>query len=678
MRFIGKIIATIVVLVALGVTVILTLLHTPYAAPMLSQAVNWLTPYTLTLSEARYHIRDPWHLSLLQPSLALTDDQPPFTAKRVSLWLSTDSLTQLQWQFDSLLIDDPEIPPQTLPQHMLPPQALASAMLPELRSRRLAISQLNVATNSIYLEKGELQLDNWHYHPNNSAPWWQQFSGNFQLAADSAQWQQWETKQLLLDGSHHGNLWKLKGFSFDWQHASINGQLDLATDKKTLDIHQLTLSGLQLQDSELTQTLQHQLDSWASEQWQATLKRVDMLDSSIELPAVSLNHANLSLTDWHWPSSAYSQHNAWLSFNADSGSWRQQPFTDPLLDLNFMPNAITLNGASVNALEGYWRAEGKISPDTLQLDNLTSKGIKWFLPADWASHFSHSLSSFKQINIRSLDIGYAQLTAAESETPWYINGLNVSGKDLLFQPQPYFALWQGNIAATATQVSLNTVDLFEPLIEMTSEQGQWQLNQAFLPFKDGLLEATGQIDLSKEGLPWQAALQGDSLPAHVLPQWLSVPWPASGRIDMTAAIQGLGQNYTSLAHSLNGELRATFRDSVVEQGGRSLFNAWRQASASEASSAEASPVAKTTETDKPTPLVITPLKITSDRGRMTISPLSITGKEIDAVLKGQWDLATPARQQLELEAKISCQHLIRRWQEGQQTVSGSLCDGSSI
>ena len=59
-------------------------------------------------------------------------------------------------------------------------------------------------------------------------------------------------------------------------------------------------------------------------------------------------------------------------------------------------------------------------------------------------------------------------------------------------------------------------------------------------------------------------------------------------------------------------------------------------------------------------------------------PLNITGKEIDAVLTGQWDLANPAGQQLELEAKIGCQHLIKRWQEGQQTVSGSLCDGSSI
>ncbi|WP_044624339.1 AsmA family protein [Photobacterium gaetbulicola] len=668
MRFIGKIIATIVVLAALGVTIILTLLHTQYAAPMLSQAVSWLTPYTLNLSEVRYHIRDPWHLTLLEPSLTITDSQPPITASQVSLWLSTDSLTQRQWQFDSLLIDNPVLPTQTL----------ANTKLPELHSQRLAISQISFATNSIYLEKGELQLDNWHFQPNNPAPWWQQFKGSFQLAADSAQWQHWEAKQLLLDGIHNNNQWKLNGFSFDWQYASINGQLILAPDKKTLNIQQLTLSGLQLQDSGLTQTLQHQLDRWASRQWQATLHRVDILDSSIDLPTISLNHANLSLTDWHWPGSAYSQHNAWLSFNAESGSWRQQSFTDPLLDLSFTPNAVILNGASVNALEGYWRVEGKVSPETLQLNNLTSKGIKWFLPADWASHLSQALSPFKQIDIRSLDIGYAQLTAADSDIPWYINGLNLSGSDLILHPQPLFRLWHGNITATARQMSLNTVDLYEPLIEMASEQGLWQLKQAFLPFKDGLLEATGQLNLSQEGQPWQAALQGDSLPANILPQWLSVPWPASGRIDMTAAIQGLGQNYTSLAHSLNGELRATFRDSAVEQGGRSLFNAWRQASASEASSSSTSPVAKATETDKSTPLAITPLKITSDRGRMTIAPFRIKGKEINAVLKGQWDLANPAGQQLELEAMLGCQHLIRRWQQGQQTVSGSQCDGKSI
>ncbi|WEM42187.1 AsmA family protein [Photobacterium sp. DA100] len=663
MRFIGKIIATLIVLIALGVTIVLALLHTPYAAPMLSQAVNRLTPYTLSLADLRYHIRDPWHLTVNRPVLTLSDGQPPITANRLSLWLNPASLTQFTWQFDSLLIDEPVA-------HAL---QLDSLRLPEIYSRRLAISRLSVGTSPITLQQGELQLDNWHYQPNDPAPWWQQFDGNFQLAADDVQWQQWQARQLLLDGSHSDTKWKLNGFSLDWQHASINGQLDIATDQKTLDIQQITLSGLQLQDRGLTQTLQHQLEHWASLQWQATLHRVDILDSSIELPTISLNHANLSLTDWHWPGSAYSQQKAWLSFNAESGSWRQQSFTDPLLDLSFTPNAVILNGASVNALEGYWRVEGKVSPGTLQLDNLTSKGIKWFLPADWASHLSQALSPFKQIDIRSLDIGYAQLTAADSDIPWYINGLNLSGSDLILHPQPLFRLWHGNITATARQMSLNTVDLYEPLIDMASEQGLWQLKQAFLPFKDGLLEATGQLNLSQEGQPWQAALQGDSLPANILPQWLSVPWPASGRIDITAALQGLGQNYTSLAHSLNGELRATFRDSAVEQGGRSLFDAWLETSLS-----ETPPLAKTAETDKPTPLAITPLQITSDRGRMTIAPLSITGQEIDAVLKGQWDLANPAGQWLELEAKLGCQHLIRRWQDGQQTVSGSLCDGKSI
>lgn len=662
MRIIGKIIATLAVLAALGATIILTLLHTQYAATMIRQAVNQLTPHTLDLADVRYHIREPWHLTLLSPSLSINGSQPPISADRISLWLNTESLTQLQWRFDSLLIDSP----------VVPPQALTNTKLPELYSHRLAISRLNVSTNTVALGQAELQLDNWHYRPGTTTPWWQQFRGSFQLAADSAQWQQWETQQLLLDGHYDDSQWTLNGFSFDWQHASVNGQLDLDSDNKTLAIHQLSLSGLQLQDSGLMQIIQHQLENWASEQWQATLKRVDILDSSIELPAVSLNHANLSLTGWQWPRTAYLQQDAWLSFNAESGSWQQQLFTDPLLDVNFRPHEVIINGASVNALEGYWRVEGKASPGALQLDNFTSKGIKWFLPADWANLLSLALSPFKQISIQSLDIGYAQLTAADSEIPWYINGLNASGKNIELRTQPYFSLWQGNVAATARQASLNTVDLFEPLVEMSSDNGQWQLEQAFLPFKDGLLEATGQIDLGQEGLPWQVALQGDSLPAHILPRWLSVPWPASGHIDMTAALQGLGQNYASLSHSLNGELRAAFRDSAVELGGEVLFNAWQQASSSDI------PAATKAEVDKATPLAITPLKITSDRGRMTISPLSITGKEIDVLFKGQWDLATPSGQQLELEAKIGCQRLTKRWQEGQQTVSGSLCDGSSI
>ncbi|MGR5144095.1 AsmA family protein [Photobacterium sp. DNB23_23_1] len=685
MRFIGKIIATLAVLIALGITIVLALLHTRYATPMITQAVNRFTPYTLALDDIRYHIRDPWHLTLQRPALTITDGQPPITANRLSVWFNPSSLLQLQWQFDSILVDEPVVFAKQLSD--LAPEAMEASTfaLPELRSHRLAISHLNVSTPSLRLKQGELQLDQWHYQPSNPAPWWQQFDGNFQLAADSARWQQWQIQQPLLDGSHRNNQWTLNAFSFDWQNANINGQFDAALDKRSVDIHQLTLSGLQLQDFKLTNEIQQQAYALASQGWQATVRRADILDSSIELPSLSLNHANLSLTNWHWPGTVYSQEDAWLSFNAESGSWRQRPFTDPLLDLSFTPGTVALNGVAVNALEGYWRASGRVTPDALRLDNLTSKGIKWFLPADWTGQLVQAVSPFKQIRIATLNIGYAQLTAADSNTPWYINGLNVNGRDLLIRQQPYFNLWHGSLSATARQASLNTIDLQEPLVEMRSEQGQWQLEQAFLPFKGGLLEATGQWDLNQEGLPWHAALQGDSLPANILPQWLSLPWPAAGRIDATAALQGLGQHYTGLAHSLNGELRATFRDSEVNQGSTTFLQAWHPPAAQESISATAEPTITGSQSEKPTDdteektsLAITPLKIRSDRGRLTIAPLTIKGKDIDASLKGQWDLASPTGQQLELNAKLGCQRLIRRWQDGQQTVSVSTCVGNNM
>ncbi|MGR5065939.1 AsmA family protein [Photobacterium sp. DNB22_13_2] len=684
MRFIGKIIATLAVLIALGITIVLTLLHTQYATPMITQAVNRFTPYTLDLNDIRYHIRDPWHLTLQRPALTITDGLPPITANRLSVWFNPNSLIQLRWQFDSVLIDEPVISPQQLSALASGDLEASTFSLPEIRSHRLAISHFNVSTTSLTLEEGELQIDNWHYQPNKPAPWWQQFHGNFQLAADSAKWQQWESQQLLLDGSYTDNLLTLNGFSFDWQSASINGQLDAALDKHSIDIHQLTLSGLQLQESKLTDAIQQQTNTLASQKWQATIRRVDILDSSIELPSLSLNHANLSLTNWHWPNTAYAQQNAWLSFTAESGSWLQLPFTDPLLDLSFTPGTIVLNGAAVNALEGYWRADGRVTPKTLQLGNLTSKGIKWFLPADWADQLAQAVSPFNQIRIDTLDIGYAQLTAADSNTPWYINGLNINGRDLLIRQQPYFSLWQGSLSATARQASLNTIDMQEPLIEMHSEQGQWQLEQAFLPLKGGLLEATGQWDLNQEGFPWHAALQGDSLPASILPQWLSLPWPATGRIDATAALQGLGQHYTGLAHSLSGDVRATFRDSKVDQGSAALLQAWLPPVTQETNSTAnptmtANPSEKTTVgIEEPISLAITPFKLRSDRGRLAIAPLSIKGNDVDALLEGQWDLANPAGQQMELNAKLGCQRLIRRWQDGQQTVSVSTCVGKSM
>ncbi len=67
MRLAGKLIATFIVLLMLGLTILLTLLHTQYATAILSYGINTLSPYSFNARHIGYTITEPWHLTIEQP-----------------------------------------------------------------------------------------------------------------------------------------------------------------------------------------------------------------------------------------------------------------------------------------------------------------------------------------------------------------------------------------------------------------------------------------------------------------------------------------------------------------------------------------------------------------------------------------------------------------------------------
>lgn len=712
MRLIGKLVATLLVLILLGATVFLTMMHTRFATPMTVRLFNTVSPYQLEAEQVVYDIEEPWRLSLnqlrLQPRAAETPSEPqtPFTANQLTLWLSPSSLLAGHWHFDTILLDGLNL-------------SADSASLPvpaELSSQRLALSNLTWHSADITLSEGEIQLDNWHFRASDPRPFWQQFTGNFQIAARTLRWQQFPVEKLLLDGNYTAPALTLYGFSFDWQHAGVNGQLELDTRVKALQLHQLTVSDLQLQQGDELAALQTWLHHWTQAGGTATLGRLDMLDISLELPSLALNHASLSLENWHWPQSAYQQPEAWLSFSAESGSWQALTFTDPLLELAFTPAQVTIKGASVNALEGYGRAAGILTPESLQLDSLVLKGLKVFLPPHWQQTARTAFAHWPTIRIDSLDIGYSQLVDTAPASPWHLTGLNLKGQDLLLRRENQPGLWQGSLTAGAGAASFNTISLTGPYLAMESEQGQWQLSEATLPFADGLLNAKGTIDLNTAGRPWSLQWQGDSLPAALLAQWLQLPLPVKGKLDTQGQLKGLAANRLSLAHSLDGNLTASLREGTLSQPAAQLWQHWQQTGQpivtepTDVSAAPAQAITTTeTATDKPavatiatntTPakapaasVTITPLAITSDRGRITVAPMSLHSGPLQAGLEGKWDMADPAAQQLEWQASYPCrqpdsenrsastgsrQQLVQRWQGDQHTVLLSPCEGNNI
>ncbi|MGF1686948.1 AsmA family protein [Photobacterium japonica] len=688
MRLFGKLTATIVILLLLTGTVGLTLLHTRFATPLVLWTVNLFSPYPVSAAHIDYHIRQPLTLIIDQPQLQF-DDTQTISAKRLSLWLSPYTFVpnkEWHWQLDTLLIEHPSLPVDAATLHALFDAGNTHRLrLPTISAQRLAISDFTGKWNKVQFTNSQLEWDNWSTQPDAASPFWQHFTGNVRVAANAIQWQNLTLNNVLIDGEHHAGLWTLYGLSANGQHASFNGQAVYDATRHHLTVPQFTVSDGQWQSTDPLSALQPYLDRLVASPLTVTLKRVDILNSSMESPSLTLNHASLSLENWHWPRGVYDQPDALFSFSANSGRWQETDFSEPLLDLAFSPQAITLQGGSIHLLDGYLQAEGTAHPDRLALTHLTINGVKGFLPPSASTPLTHAWATLHNseigralttVTLEQLDINHTHLTASDPAWPWQISGLQIDGKQLTLMQQGHPGLWHGSLTSSAHFASLNAVDVHEPWVEFTADQGVWQLRQAIIPFKDGLLAANGQWARNQEGQPWRMQLSGDSLPTQLLTQWLAIPLPIAGKMDIEGEAKGLGESRTSLAYSLAGSLSATFRDTAFTVTPDSLWQHWAQ------DNAAATP-AITTATEAHQTVALSPLRIDSERGQIVIAPLTLHSHALQATINGRWDLTDPKAQTLNIEAQQGCQQLQRHWQADHaslsvSTSSASTCDGNNI
>ncbi len=659
MRVVGKVFGTLIILMLLSITIILTLLHTQYATKLVINTIDAMTDYQLKAANVSYHISDPWHLQLEQPQI-IYQQQPLLSANNIQSWLTPTKLLNAGWSFDSILVDTITLN-----------QPIDLATLPALHVQRLALNNLTLHTSEVNLEQASLQIDNWQSRSQS----WGIFSGDFQLSAPNMQWQGTTLKDVLIDGDYQDQNWKIYGLSFEWQHATFSGQAEYkqsATQPNLLTLHQLTVTGLQLQDQNQLTLFHSYINQVKASDLIINIKRIDVLESNIEIPNYALNNINLSVQNWQWPASHWQQHKALVSLNASSIQWLNTVFEDPLVNSTFSPQQITVNGLSTKVLEGYVQLDGTLTPDVLALNQVTVNGIKWVLPNNWPTHL-HTLNSlYSDISITQLDIGYAQLTDTNPANPFQIAGLNINGEDLILKKHGQVGLWQGTLTANSGAASVNKVSMIGPYITMNSQAGNWQLKQLILPFKDGLLEASGNVDLNRSGQPWKLSLQGDNIPATTLSQWLAIPFPVTGAMDVSLNGTGLAQHQTSLAYSFTGDLNATFRQLQLSKlTPQQLLQYW-------GTSQQPQPTNNQSQNVDSLSLSLSPLSISADRGRMAINKIELRSKGLEANLKGRWDLADTTKQTIELQAKQGCQQLTRSWGTVQQLLSASACKGNNI
>lgn len=661
MRLLSKLVLTLVLIVVVSLTTLIGLLHTRYNESLLNFILAQVSPYQVFAKKIDYDIRTPYQIRFEHAEIT-QHQQVLVHADSIQLWLSKRSITDNKLVFNGVQINN--ITSANMP---------LLATLPPLTIKRLVLNNTNLTTPQFAIKHGLIQMDNWQT-PIDSTPWWQSFNGSLQMSATSIKWHQLELKQLLINADKQAQQWTFNGLSGLWHHATITAQAQFNNDNRSLTIDQLTVNQFQLQDQRLLNDWSQQFTQQTSPLKTIDIKRLDVINSSVELPQWSADDINLSLENWQWPQNYWQQQNSHLSFSASHAQWHQVNFEQPLAELQFMPQQIISHGMSAHIMGGFVRVDGWIDPQQLFIRDLNASGLKWFLNKDWQQTWQQWQHKYTDIIFKKLNINNSQITSSASAMPFQLAGIDIDAQDAVLKQNNQWGLWQGQVEANLGFGSINQVVINQAIATMHSNAGQWQLDKLVLPFNHGMLKARARIALNDPQRPWQLTMVGDTVPTQVLSRWLSLPLQVTGVMDTQIKLNGQAGNRHDFNRHLNGNAQVDFRQLVLDNITPSqLFAQWQQP---HFSAITPSPIALPAAAQQP--LTTTPLILTAQQGTIQLQPLKATAKDLAVSIESHWNLADIKQQQLKLELTTDCQNLTRQWYQGVSTVTvGSSCTGKT-
>lgn len=657
MRLLRKSVLILVLIVVVSLTTLIGLLHSRYNQPLINFILAQVSPYQVFAKNIDYDIRTPYQIRFEHAEVT-ENQQVLIHADSIQLWLSKSSITEDKLVFDGIQINN--ITSANMP---------LLTTLPPLTIKRLVFNNTNLNTPTLAIKHGLIQIDNWQT-PAANTPWWQSFNGSLKMSATSIKWHKFELQQLLINANKHHQQWQFNGISGLWHQAKITAQAQFNSTDHSLTIDQLTLNKFRLQDQQLVNDWQQQLTHHLVPLTAINIKRLDVIDSSVELPQWSADNINLSLQNWHWPQNYWQQQNSRLSFSASHAQWHQLNFEQPLAELQFMPQQIISHGMSAHMMEGFVRVDGWIDPQQLFVRDLKASGIKWFLDKDWPQLWQQWQHQYTDVIFKNLNLNNSQITSSATAMPFQLAGIDIDAQNAVLKQNNQWGLWQGQIEANLGFGSINQVIINQAITTMHSNAGQWQVDKLVLPFNHGMLKARARVALNNPLRPWQLTLVGDSMPAQTLSQWLSLPLPLTGAIDTQIKLHGLAGTQADFNHHLSGTANADFRQlALINITPQQLFTQWQQSNFS---------TINQTATVPELPLTATPLILTAQHGTIQMQPLTAMAKGFALNIDSRWNLTDTKQQQLKLKLTTGCQQLIKEWLQGVSTVTvDSSCNGNT-
>jgi hypothetical protein len=544
MKFIGKILLTLVLLLVLAIVLLYVLLQTRWAAGQLSQWMSNNSNYRLSLEKIDHAWSEPGRITLTGVRLGQKNQPDALNAAQVNLDLSWRQITEPRF-FDRIVLVNGRL--------NLNPSAL----------------NLPIQANTLQLSKMTLsgEADSWAVdgqQVNAGIYPWQPKAGHllgenteFQLSAAALSLNGIPAENVLVQGQINNNQLTLSNFGGDLARGQLTGKASRAPDG-SWTVDNVRLSNVRLQTS---QPLAAFLQDF-NQQPKVIVKRFDLIDARLQGKDWAFSDVDLSVKDVTFERGDWQSQDGEVSLNATEMINGNLHIIDPIINLDLSPQGITLRQVSARWEGGLLRTTGNWIRNShrLQLNKLTVAALEYTLPQNWRQLWIQALPDWlSEVYVGKLMTNRNLIIDISPQFPFQLTALDGFGTDLLLARNHQWGIWSGKLNLNASDATFNKVDVRRPSLALEATDSQVKFTELSAFTKEGLMEATASVDQQPER-NFSVTMNGRAVPVNVLETW---GWPhldLQGNANMQLSLQGQMPANVDFQPTLSGKLHVLAAD----------------------------------------------------------------------------------------------------------------------
>lgn len=544
MKFIGKLLLTLLLLVVLAIALLYVIGQTRWAAGYLSRWVSDNSEYRLSVAKISHSWDQPGQISLEDVQLATKNQPPSLVAKRLDLGLSLRQLTEPRY-FHSVTLRDGTL---KLPQQ--------NAVLP-IQADVLQLSNMALQVNDEIWQLNAQRV-------NAGITPWQPKAGHplgenhqFQFSAGSMTLNGIPASQVLVQGELKQNQLLLSNFGADLAQGDLTGVATRAANG-SWQVERLRLSGVRMQTPLTLEQFWQRFTALPP----ITLKRFDLIDARLEGKEWAFNDLDLSLQNVTFQQGDWSSPDGSLNFNASDLINGGFHLIDPIMNMRLSPAGIAIQQFTTRWEGGLLRTSGNWlrANNRLQLDEVAVAALEYTLPSNWRGLWLQTLPHWlAEVYVNKLTTNRNLIIDINPAFPFQVTALDGYGSNLLLARDHQWGIWSGTLNLNGSEATFNKIDVRRPSLALNANDGQINVTDlsAFMP--QGLLEAKATIE-QLPGKPFTLSLNGRSVPVNTLHQWGWQQVPLEGDGNLQLQLKGLLNSDGPFKSSLQGRLQATSKN----------------------------------------------------------------------------------------------------------------------